>query len=364
MAKNLIFCFDGTENNPNDAKPEKEWFGLFGSKDNGVSNIFKLHLFFGGDLFNNPSSNEQHSFYYSGVGTYGSWLQQKINAAVSPEKMDVRVILNRAGADLASHYQPGDRIYVFGFSRGAALARRFASILRHYVPAIGEKEQVIRFMGVFDTVASIGAPNLSDNRKPRTKVVFENMTISAHVQAALHLLSIDENRIAFQPTLMNRDERVTEVWFPGAHSDVGGGFAKRGLSDVALAFIIEQMQKRDVGLTILQPEQVELAKIVVAKGKYAYSVDDIAIRPNHLDKLHVKKRIWPFSTWTLDHRNVRVNENDQMSEHKPVVHYRMVDRAIQDGDYRPDAMIQVGHYLLAEDGSLNEYSGLGDHLLP
>ena len=50
MTKRLIFCFDGTDNDPNDAKPEKEWFGLFGSKDNGVSNVFKLHLYFGGDL--------------------------------------------------------------------------------------------------------------------------------------------------------------------------------------------------------------------------------------------------------------------------------------------------------------------------
>lgn len=364
MAKRLIFCFDGTDNDPNDAKPEKEWFGLFGNKDNGASNVFKLHLYFGGDLQNNPTSSEQHSFYYSGVGTYGSWLRKKINAALAPEKMDIRTILNKAGADLAKHYQSGDKIYVFGFSRGAALARRFASIIKNYIPTASDNEQLVRFVGVFDTVASIGVPNLEDNQKPRTKVVFENMTVSSQVQEALHLLSIDETRIAFQPTLMNKQDKLTEVWFPGVHSDVGGGFAKRGLSDISLRFMVDQLRERNAGLDILEPEQVDLTKIVVAKGKYAYRLDDIAIRPNCLDKLHIKKRIWPFSKLTLDHRNIRVNVNDHMSDNKPVVFYPMVERAKEDGDYRPEAMIELGHYLLAEDNSTAEYAGLGDHLLP
>ncbi len=364
MAKNLIFCFDGTTNDPNDAKPEKKWFGLLGSKDRSISNIIKLHLYFGGDLLNSPTSNEQHSFYYSGIGTYGGWLRQKINSAISPEKMDVRVILNKAGADLKNHYQAGDRVYMFGFSRGAALARRFACLVRKYVPTIDESDLVIRFLGVFDTVASIGLPNLKDERKPRTRVVFENMTVSRHVQEALHILSIDENRIAFQPTLMNKGNHVTEIWFPGGHSDVGGGFAEHGLSDIALRFILDQIRKSHTDLVIQEPEEVDLSKIIVAKGQYTYTLGDIVIQPNHLDKLHVKKRFWPVSKMTLDHRDIRVNVDDRISEHKPTVHHSMVDRAKADGQYRPEAMMQVGHYLLAEDDHLTEYTGLGDHLLP
>lgn len=364
MAKNLVFCFDGTENDPNDAKPERTWFGLGSKKDNGVSNIFKLHLFFGGDLSNTAASEQQHSFYYSGIGTYGSWLRQKINAALAPEKMDVRAILNKAGTDLQQHYQAGDRLYIFGFSRGAALARRFACIVGKYLPQIGEQEAIVRFLGVFDTVASIGVPNLEDEQKPRTHVVFENMTVSPHVQEALHLLSIDETRIAFQPTLMNKEDKVTEVWFPGAHSDVGGGFGRCGLANIALQFMIDQLHARDTGLYILKPEEVDLSKIVVAKGKYAYTLDDIAIRPNHRCKLHVKKRIWPFCLLTLADRHVRVNVADQSSGLKPTVHHRMVDRAKEDGAYRPGAMIEIGHQVLAGDGRLDAYSGLGDHVLP
>lgn len=364
MAKNLIFCFDGTENDPNDAKPERKWLGLVGNKDNGSSNIFKLHLYFGGDLENKAYSEEQHSFYYAGIGTYGSWLRQKVNAALAPEKMDVRHILNRAGADLNRHYQRGDRIYLFGFSRGAALARRFAAILHHYTEQISQDDPVVKFLGVFDTVASIGTPDLDDDHKPRTHVVFENMTLSAHVKEALQLLSIDESRKAFRPTLMNRDERVSEVWFPGAHSDVGGGFAHRGLSDVALKYMVDEVHHQNSELMILSPQEVNLDKIVVAHGKYRYRVHDIEIRPNHMGKLHIKKRFWPFSVITLEPREVRVNIADKKSEHIPLVHYRMVDRAKQDGDYRPAAMHHVKHLLLAEDGSTTEYPGLGDHLLP
>lgn len=364
MAKRLIFCFDGTDNDPNDAKPEKKWFGMFGTKDNSASNVFKLHLYFGGDLNNKPTSSEQHSFYYPGVGTYGTWLRQKINAALAPEKMDIRCILNGAGADLQKHYQAGDKIYIFGFSRGAALARRFASLVRKYVPQIGANEPVVRFVGVFDTVASIGVPNLEDDQKPRTRVVFENMTVSPHVQEALHLLSIDENRIAFQPVLMNKQDKVTEVWFPGAHSDIGGGFARRGLSDITLRFIIDQMRQRNIGLDLLEPEEVDLSKIIVAKGKYAYIADDISIQPDCLDKLHVKQRFWPISILTLDDRSVRVNVNERRSDEKPKVFYRMVERAKGDGNYRPKAMHDVKHLLLAEDGNTTEYSDLGNHILP
>ena len=364
MAKNLIFCFDGTENDPNDAKPERKWFGLFGQKDNSISNIFKLHLYFGGDLQNNPHSSEQQSFYYPGVGTYGSWLRQKFNAALAPEKMDVRLILNRAGADLQRHYQKGDRIYLFGFSRGAALARRFAAILHQYCDLISANDAVVDLLGVFDTVASIGAPNLDDDHKPRTHVVFENMTVSPHVKQALQLLSVDEDRVPFQPTLMNRDDRVTEVWFPGAHSDVGGGRLHHGLADVALKYMVDDMHHRHEELTILGPLEVALDKVVVAKGSYKLKVHYIEIRPNHLGKLHIKKGIWSWLKSIRHDREVRVNVDDKKSDHLPVVHHRLVDRAKQDGDYRPAAMHQVTHLLLDEEGNTTEYPGLGDHLLP
>ncbi len=357
MAKNLIFCFDGSQCHPNDAKPEKAWFGLGKVKDHSISNIFKLHLLFGGDLYNNPTSDSQHSFYYSGVGTHGSWLYRKLNVLFAPPLMDVRHILNRAGADLISHYQPGDQVFIFGFSRGAALARRFAAVIqKRYLTSVSADEKLVRFLGVFDTVAAIRRSGLT--KMPRTRVVFEDFTISPQVQEALHLVSIDENRKAFRPTLMNKDPRVEEVWFPGAHSDVGGGFAKHGLSDVALEFMVHELQRRNTGLTILQPEQVDLSKLRVDKNRYQITREDIAIQPNPNGVEHTKKRKWPISAITLGDRLLRVNINDKPSTRdRTTIFESMAARMKQNMKYKPKPVAGKEYYLLAEDGVKKECKG-------
>ncbi len=64
---------------------------------------------------------------------------------------------------------------------------------------------------MFDTVASIGKPDLDVDDRPGSDVLFENRTIAPNVQEALHLCSLDDNRRAFQPTLMNAGKRVMEV---------------------------------------------------------------------------------------------------------------------------------------------------------
>jgi len=123
------------------------------------------------------------------------------------ESADVSTILWLARKDLRDHYEI-DYIVIVGFSRGATLARRFASITG------AEMKPSVIIEAVFDTVASIGLPNLSSRERPTTEVMFEHgHTLPGSVKAALHLVSIDDKRRAFQPTLMNRDARVTEVWF-------------------------------------------------------------------------------------------------------------------------------------------------------
>lgn len=97
--KNIIICFDGTCNHPSDAKQEREWFGLGEIEDSGITNILKLHVMLGGTLDNQPKKN-QHSLYYSGVGTYGNKIQQVFNAAFAPKNLDVARIIKTAGRDL------------------------------------------------------------------------------------------------------------------------------------------------------------------------------------------------------------------------------------------------------------------------
>ena len=74
-----------------------------------------------------------------------------VNLALAPTFSDAQQILEEAAADLAGVYEPGDRIVIFGFSRGAALARKFATLLLD-----ADERRSVDFLGVFDTVAAMG----------------------------------------------------------------------------------------------------------------------------------------------------------------------------------------------------------------
>lgn len=343
MPKNILLCFDGTNNHPKDAEQEREWFGRNKIEDSGITNVLKLHLIFGGDLDNKPGTAGQHSFYYPGVGTYGSKFRQIFNATLAPENLDVGRIILSAASDVKSVYQPGDNIFIFGFSRGAAIARKFASVLGKHIDCI-QNPKPIRFLGVFDTVASIGVPNLDRHDLPRSDVVFEDQFISPHIQEALHLVSIDENRVAFQPTLMNEEPRVTEVWFPGAHSDVGGGFWYDGLSDTALQFMLEQIKRRKLGVTLHNPEKLNFANLSAAGGSYHIDFDDVRILPDILGKSHPKDRWGPIAGLTLSPRKICVLDAGKPSATgKPLIYAGTGKRIEKIADYRPRALKNVPH---------------------
>lgn len=333
MPKNIILCFDGTCNDPEDAIQHHTWSGNV--EDDSITNILKLHLLFGGDLQGKNVFPDQMSFYYSGVGTYGSWFDKLINKTVAPPNKDVSTILKNAISDLFHHYEHGDRLFLFGFSRGAAIARRFASVLGTTFPALGKNAPMIDFMGVFDTVAAIKKPNLIKKElQPASDVVFENRTISPLIKEALHLLSMDDRRIAFFPTLMNRDERVTELWFAGAHSDVGGGYRYDGLSDTALECMLHELKRRNLGLQILTPADVA-CDTLCGEEKEPISYDDLLIQPNHLGKSHEQHAITHFKEAFLDYRSPRVSINDVPSVYPPIIHHTLFDRMADDPGYTP-----------------------------
>jgi hypothetical protein len=336
--KNIILCFDGTCNEAKDAEQEKEWFGLGASEDSGITNILKLHLLLGGDLEGKNIFSDQISFYYPGVGTYGSWIDKIRNMALAPPNEDVGRIIKRAVQNLHTVYEDGDRIYVFGFSRGAAIARRFSSVLKDTFPALGHDEPKIRFMGVFDTVAAIKHPNLFKEKvKPASDVVFEDKTISPLIEEALHLVSLNDRRIAFFPTLMNRQPEVTEVWFAGAHSDVGGGYQFDGLSDLTLQFMLDYMDYHDVGLKFRTPLDIDYDDLFDGP-KELIEYDDVIIQPNYLGKNHQQEAITKIKESFLDHRAPRVSVNDKPSIYKPLVHFSVFNRMHDDPDYDPEPL--------------------------
>lgn len=360
MSKKIVICFDGTNNHPRNAKQEREWFGHGEVEDNGITNVLKLHCMFGGNLTNAESfiapvkAHGQHSFYYSGVGTYGNKVQQIFNSGFGASNLDIRTIMHLAGEDLNDTFSTGDEIYIFGFSRGAAIARKFASKLSRYIGTIDPSDRPIRFLGLFDTVASIGFPNLDDNDKPQSDVVFEDHEISPHVAESLHLLSLDERRIAFQPTLMDMDSRVTEVWFSGAHSDVGGGFWHDGLSDISLSFMISEIKRRGIGLKVLDPDQVDSANLKGPEHEYEIDISDLDMKPNPGGKSHQQDRWGPIAALTLDKRDIRVKDFRGTDNNKtsPLIHESVKLRMKKIVNYRPRALKGVAHRVMADSGMI------------
>ncbi len=335
--KKLIFCFDGTCNSPQDSD---DYFA-----DSSISNVLKLHIFFGGKL--NPQNGEntntphQHSFYYSGVGTRGNWLKRKLNALFAPPYGDIEDILAQANEDLSNIFEQNDEIYIFGFSRGAAIARMFAAHL----------SQKVKFLGVFDTVAATrGSLDLNPDTFPASGVVFENGTLGQHIEQAVHLVSLDEKRIVFQPTLFNHDDRVTEIWFAGVHSDIGGSYWFDGLSDITLQFMLDKLQNL---LTILSVQQIDFEYLKIKGAQDELGIDDVNVKPLVNGSLHTQIRT-NTNAVTLAPRVLRVNVNDVTSEHIPIIHYSVAERFNLVTGYRPYALRNAHFRMMQKNGELGE----------
>ncbi|KAL0576976.1 hypothetical protein V5O48_005018 [Marasmius crinis-equi] len=163
---------------------------------------------------------------------------------------------------IAQNFEAGDKICLFG---GAYTARKLSGLIdriglltRHNLghffeiwrDLVDNKEPTIpsdtrrtdiKCVGVWDTVGSvyntIDALSITDTSLPAT------------VKVALHGLSLQENRQKFLPTLwtlppggLKPDQVLKQTWFPGAHSDVGGGYERHELSDISLYWMAGEIQ--------------------------------------------------------------------------------------------------------------------------
>jgi len=112
----------------------------------------------------------------------------------------------------------------------------------------------IRFIGVWDTVAAVGLPfdqlaNFINNVFYRFK--FPDRQLSVRVDKACHALAIDDERRSFHPEMWDeskeeKKDRIEQVWFSGAHSNVGGGYPKQGMSLVALDWLMAKAELQDL----------------------------------------------------------------------------------------------------------------------
>src|SRR5574338_397250 len=280
MAKNIIICSDGTGNRDIKGRGTNV-FKLFEAVD---TNGHRL----------DPLLAPQVAFYDDGVGT-SDFLPLKIVGGAFGYGLGRNV--RQLYKELIRVYDPGDRIYMFGFSRGAFTARSLAGFVTKrgllnpeklsttkdlhdavryeykkyrecYRPVLVEKvlgkpketengryekyplpeppETLIRFIGVWDTVDAIGLPlHLADVVNTFVyRFKFPDHRLSPQVRQGCHALSIDDQRRAFAPLLWSEEGeaagRIEQVWFAGVHSNVGGGYPKQGMSLVSLEWMMEK----------------------------------------------------------------------------------------------------------------------------
>lgn len=267
--KRIVLCFDGTWNVPaDDAIPADR------KVETNVSRFHDSVRPVGADGI------RQVREYIPGVGT-GRW--DKLSGGALGAGLDEHI---REGyRRLVEQYEDGDEVYILGFSRGAYTARSLVGLIRNcglVTPTFGaatratayllyrargadpgseraerfrrrfSREIPIRFLGVWDTVGALGIPLELAGRLNAAFYQFHDTELSSIVQRAYHAVAIDEHREDYAATLWAPKEKpgqfVEQRWFAGAHSDVGGGYEDRRLSDLALRWM--QGRAEDAGLAI------------------------------------------------------------------------------------------------------------------
>lgn len=232
-----LYAFDGT--GQNDDNPELEDI-----KDTNVSRFFFAYRPF--DDVTLPR-DDWHNHYQRGVGSAG--ILRKVLGGITG--FGGRTFIRRALNKLEDNIERDDTVIdVVGFSRGAALALDFVNEIAKGKAKLADGSiPPVRFLGLFDTVPSFGIPISPLN-------IGWDLDLPANVARCFHALALDERRGNFhlhRPKVLGQpaDGRLTEVWFRGVHSDVGGNGAKevppRGLASIPLNWMFVNAQA--AGLT-------------------------------------------------------------------------------------------------------------------
>ena len=277
MAKKIVLCFDGTWNKPKQNEPN--------------TNVVRLYNSILGEAITEVPGNTSKppldsiiKWYDAGVGTK---LDERLRGGLFGYGLSRNI---RQGYKfLIDRYEDGDEIYLFGFSRGAYTARSLAGLIRNigligseHVPSPDpDDNQVllqgyelyrerdataaesfrseysrgspnIKFLGVWDTVGSLGVPLPALISLNEDRYEFHDTKLSRLIEHAYQAVAVDEHRKDYKPTLWNSQpkpgQQMEQFWFVGAHSDVGGGSAKLGFSDIALAWMQEKANLGGSGL--------------------------------------------------------------------------------------------------------------------
>lgn len=332
--RNLVVCLDGTSNEP----------------ESGATNVVRIY-----DI---AVKNDRQLVYYDpGVGTMGARAaitrtgQFATRVAGLVAGYGVKDDIEEAYTFLMNAYGPGDRIFVFGFSRGAYTARALVGMLgtvgllrpgaENLVPyacklytrkgmneptkseasaywkvrrdfnskfgnpdfpnLFSKNRKQVQFLGVWDTVKSVGWLNwharFVQARWPYTAKL-------DNVRFGRHALAIDERRRPFAEYRFHREElekndgRLREMWFTGVHSDVGGQFPDdHRLSDIAMKWMVDEAVAAGFD-----------AKSARYRTMFRVPVGGDLSDETALGRIHTNQRAWGVLGW--HHRRIR--EGDEV----------------------------------------------------
>ncbi len=267
--KRIIICSDGTWNKPNNIE------NGFLVRSN-VQKIFEV-------IAKSDGHIKQIKHYDNGVASIGSAFTRAINGAIG---IGLEENIINAYKFIIWNYEPGDELYLFGFSRGAYTVRSLAGLIRRCgilknqdlclieeaysiyrdrskESNVGEPKSVnfiaqnsypnpeIKFLGVWDTVGALGIPHTSFRMRNRKRYKFHDLTLSSTIKHAYQAMAIDERRGLFDVNLWKQSKRaidenihqhVEQRWFAGVHCEVGGGYHEEQLSDLPLLWMIHNAQ--------------------------------------------------------------------------------------------------------------------------
>jgi uncharacterized protein (DUF2235 family) len=271
MKKRLIICCDGTWNHPEDPSPTNVVRTARAIKPKGTDKTTGKRI-------------PQIVFYDWGVGTGN--LGEKLAGGALGKGLEKNV--QDAYRFIVHNYVKGDQLFVYGFSRGAFTARSLGGMIRncgiltrnkaHLIPdgfkmykskvhpddkkakrfraahahhnELQDESPEVFFMGVWDTVGALGIPLRFLRRLNRKKHDFHDKKLSGIIKFGYHAMAIDEKRGDFEPvpwtTAPKPGQTVEQIWFPGVHTDVGGGYDESGLGNGGLRWMMTK--SRDAGL--------------------------------------------------------------------------------------------------------------------
>jgi uncharacterized protein (DUF2235 family) len=281
MGKRIVFCADGT------------WEAPVAN-----TNVYRLYKAL-------TVSADQVTYYDDGVGADTSGLAHLLQGALGTGLLQK---VQDGYTKIAHVYEPGDEIYLFGFSRGAYTVRSLGGMIKACGLPVGTPTDpciaqamsayrnpagragilagmtgcglvpaTIRMIGVWDTVGSLGIPAIFGGIEIQDQ--FLDTTLHPDVASAYQCLAIDEKRPQFPATLWTppfaATQTVEQVWFSGCHCDVGGGTPQGGpadqgtrLCDITLGWMMARAQEQGLvfdpataSLMVMLPQQAAMDAI-------------------------------------------------------------------------------------------------------